>query len=462
MEECVALASATTMTSARKSPERGRRIRGAGCGHDTVVTLVHGTWARNATWMDESSALRQELLKQIPAISDILVFRWTGRNSHAARLDAASRLCEHHAAVKKMHPRASHYVIAHSHGGNVALYAYRHPEFKDVAGVACLSTPFLHVRTRGFEALWLVMWMLSCVFIAALVFAPLAAAWLSTHNIPVNVAELSSWLAIMFALGVLYVAWGEHSQKNSIRLGVMGGAEPQELRDLNLLIIRSSADEASATLAVMQFVTWLAEKAYWLLDGILLKLPGLLYSRVERFRIFQKYEWGAFPIPVALFALGSTVVTTFLLSQLNVPTTFWGWPVEAKIWLFERAVLPFYGYGFAGVGHFAIWIILVLAAGLTVLLGVLGVIALFLSVLLNVSGMPFGFYTLWEAFPPMLSAEVCPPGTWVVHQLRKPSPKPYQDAKAGMAHSEPYSDPESLALIADFVHRSPGVTADQI
>jgi len=52
-------------------------------------------------------------------------FRWSGQNSHTARAAAASELGELLKKLTQQYPNANIYLIAHSHGGNVALYAIR-------------------------------------------------------------------------------------------------------------------------------------------------------------------------------------------------------------------------------------------------------------------------------------------------------------------------------------------------
>ena len=46
-------------------------------------------------------------------------------------------------------PRPLGILIAHSHGGNVALYAIRQVPDVPALGVGCISTPFLHAGLRG-------------------------------------------------------------------------------------------------------------------------------------------------------------------------------------------------------------------------------------------------------------------------------------------------------------------------
>ena len=75
---------------------------------------------------------------------------WSGANTNRARLRAAASLHESLIAKKREFPLARHFVIGHSHGGNVALYALNLTTSADlVSGVICLATPFLWFREIG-------------------------------------------------------------------------------------------------------------------------------------------------------------------------------------------------------------------------------------------------------------------------------------------------------------------------
>ena len=117
---------------------------------DRVVTLVHGTWARKAKWVEEGSPLRRAVEARFPpGTTRFEVFRWSGRNSHSARLEAGSELRAFLRDLVGRFPESRLYVVAHSHGGNVALYGLRGLEPADgVAGVVSLGTPFIHCAAR--------------------------------------------------------------------------------------------------------------------------------------------------------------------------------------------------------------------------------------------------------------------------------------------------------------------------
>jgi len=79
-----------------------------------VITLVHGTWARKASWTDESSVLCRGLKDQCS--SSLLIFerfQWSGHNLFSARKNASNRLVAHMKQLIQRWPNARHYIIAH-------------------------------------------------------------------------------------------------------------------------------------------------------------------------------------------------------------------------------------------------------------------------------------------------------------------------------------------------------------
>jgi pimeloyl-ACP methyl ester carboxylesterase len=140
-----------------------------------VITLVHGTWARNATWVKPDSRMCKHLRELDPNVI-IRSFQWSGGNSHRARLKAADALVKQLSETFSQYRTAEHHIVAHSHGGNVALYALRDPGVcARIASVVCLATPFIHVEARPLKPALSVLRLL--VYSAALgSFAVLAFA----------------------------------------------------------------------------------------------------------------------------------------------------------------------------------------------------------------------------------------------------------------------------------------------
>lgn len=76
-------------------------------------------------------------------------FKWSGWNRVASRASGAVELERHIREVGERDSQAKHVLIAHSHGGNIALYAMREPNVQQcVNGLVCLSTPFIQISPR--------------------------------------------------------------------------------------------------------------------------------------------------------------------------------------------------------------------------------------------------------------------------------------------------------------------------
>ena len=135
-----------------------------------MITLVHGTWPRgvirdvflrslygtwprgycpNRLWFAEGSKFRNGLtaaLSKCGFSAQISAFRWSGANSVRERDNAGRQLAEHIRVRQLNNTSPTHVLIAHSHGGNVALRALEH--LGDEGGgilVATLSTPFVEI-----------------------------------------------------------------------------------------------------------------------------------------------------------------------------------------------------------------------------------------------------------------------------------------------------------------------------
>ncbi|WP_439544079.1 esterase/lipase family protein [Hyphomicrobium sp.] len=140
------------------------------------ITLVHGTFAPEAPWTNEGSYLCQALQVRFTGTAEIHRFQWTGKNNHRHRRQAASELEAHLTAEVERKPHSDHFIICHSHGGNIALMALRDPSLQSkVAAVICLNTPFLHAFQRSlFTALFLPV---TIILVASLImFYPAALA----------------------------------------------------------------------------------------------------------------------------------------------------------------------------------------------------------------------------------------------------------------------------------------------
>jgi pimeloyl-ACP methyl ester carboxylesterase len=115
-----------------------------------IIYLIHGTWAPTSGWTKPNSRFRADLAKRL---GRRIIFRrtvWSGANRHQARRAGAIRLRRKLSRSIKAHPTSRHWIIGHSHGGMVALYALRGRSlYKRVEGLICLGTPFIEARQRS-------------------------------------------------------------------------------------------------------------------------------------------------------------------------------------------------------------------------------------------------------------------------------------------------------------------------
>ncbi|MFP3443087.1 alpha/beta hydrolase, partial [Pantoea sp. SIMBA_133] len=77
-------------------------------------------------------------------------FNWSGSNSAKARLDAAISLELFLDNLIDEYSASQVFIIAHSHGGNIAMHCLRSTKHKDkISGLFTFSTPFLHLGARN-------------------------------------------------------------------------------------------------------------------------------------------------------------------------------------------------------------------------------------------------------------------------------------------------------------------------
>lgn len=141
-----------------ETPVRDHDGAGSGTTHaPIVVTLVHGTFAKGAPWTRDGSILRKQIAAALADERQDVVFGtfdWSGRNTHRARIKAGYELADHIRKLRATCPDHKHFIVAHSHGGNVALLAHKHlPADLHATGIATLGTPFLYARMEGLDGL---------------------------------------------------------------------------------------------------------------------------------------------------------------------------------------------------------------------------------------------------------------------------------------------------------------------
>ena len=124
-----------------------------------IIILVHGTFAPDAPWTQAGSALRNAVLSHFGSIAvSFYQFNWLGslspryNNTNLARYDAGRRLGKLLQYFRAQFPAAQVFIVAHSHGGNVALYATEQAPEVTVKGIVTMGTPFLEVTPTPVSA----------------------------------------------------------------------------------------------------------------------------------------------------------------------------------------------------------------------------------------------------------------------------------------------------------------------
>jgi hypothetical protein len=244
-----------------------------------IVIPIHGTFGRGlllrkprAPWTHDASLLMSTIEARLAPTRLLLKpFSWSGRNTIRARAQAASDFAAFVRSLHAEYPDTPKDVIAHSHAGNIALYALRDPDVRGkLQSVVFLSTPFLHVRERmptgsailedfflglsfpiGMALLWL-MWL-------ANTWAEMPHNWLA--SIPVFLAGVFAavgWL-VLIGTGTLVLSGLQTLLAKGKRL-VSDLALPTRI-GIPALIVRTPGDEASAVLAAAHFANSLLTRA---------------------------------------------------------------------------------------------------------------------------------------------------------------------------------------------------------
>lgn len=293
--------------------------------HQLLITLVHGTWGRGffprrqkvagrqecgttsngkellphqkrrPLWFEEGSPFLARLNAELNDISHKSTpLLWSGKNAIFERDKTAQVLAEYMSTEHLEHPKATQLIIAHSHGGNIALRALQHLQKLDVSkmdGAACtsplvvtLATPFIeiHKAELGLRPLYVrIALVLLITLLAGALFSivgdQIDKLSISKKSIPLDLEQYLAWSAwyrwrasLFMAVTVcsaglvgLIASWWLlrhqapvrrdriHALNEATRLGEIPSAQARRL-----LIIRAINDEASLAMALGTIVNF--------------------------------------------------------------------------------------------------------------------------------------------------------------------------------------------------------------
>ncbi len=226
---------------------------------ETAVVLIHGTFARDSTWTAPDAPLSMALGADVTPVR----FLWSEANSMRSRRIASEGLAQ---CIRELvalgYPRVA--LIAHSHGGNIALKACEDVDVaRHVGAIVCLSTPFISawrpqlLISRGFYARagMLFTSAFSCFFLLQLVSA-LSQSMEDAHS-PRMLAVLAGAVVVAVAVGLAALSVSRRVRLDGTGTGtaldeditgsVCDVAAIAPLRDRTLIITRGG-DEADGVL----------------------------------------------------------------------------------------------------------------------------------------------------------------------------------------------------------------------
>jgi hypothetical protein len=418
----------------------------------TVITLVHGTWARRSKWTLDESSLCQELRRELGDVE----FRrvpWSGRNHSFARTQAARKLRDSLVDAFDKWPTARHAVIAHSHGGNAAMYVLREPALqRRVSAVITLATPFLHVVRPP----------LSSRSLRLAITYQLWGLFASVFLIVLGMSAWSPWTrralpplddpAVIVALVIVVVASFVHSRRWDERAAVgIRSFAARIQRDTRLpsalatrvLVVRATGDETTIALAATSAMAGIVSRVASITNWV----AAVVDSMVGLWR--RDSDPRTPPIDIA----NLLPVLIIIPSSYMVGRRIYGALILAEggsVNLLERILViiaSYFGGMLGGVGiNLAVCFL-----AMTLTLGVLAALHLARAASLFLYGADVAL----ASFALSVTTESTPPGIW---QLLHVPPTPLKGKQptpwTGLAHSELHGDPRVFAEVAAFIRDS--------
>jgi hypothetical protein len=316
-----------------------------------AIILVHGTWGRGAFpkrrevflyprntrwWFEEGSQFRtglDEALKSASLDWPIRPFLWSGANSVNARACAARELSDQLAQDLQGDPDAKAVIIAHSHGGNVALRALQH--LNSMAGkikVVTLATPFLRVFAHRSSQLPFGVKLLVFVAMPLILFVSfwIMFATIGLSDMQVTRAIQDLVLVIVHVLlavaGIFIARWLIAVFTNpqaALAIEEKASYDTRGAAASRMLVIRGVDDEASLSLAAGSIGSRLS---YFVLTGVLpaIYMMSLLLIMLLT-PVFFLLPQGEQPVWPAILFIGAIVCAPmFLILPGAIESIFFG------------------------------------------------------------------------------------------------------------------------------------------
>jgi hypothetical protein len=263
-----------------------------------VFRMARSEGAGMPPWFESDSTFGTTLRRTLEPLGDVIIVtcNWSGRNSVYARESAADRLASNVKDFQAQFPGYHHVVIAHSHGGNVALRCLRKlAAGQQIRAVVTIGTPFLEMENMlenesnilTFSSLF--MWttlFVSCVILAGIREQLVTGSLISyiIYIYKINRYDLAYKRYGQVFWVTLFVSYFFRSKLRNLfhsltlkyasyagRIVDVSSSSrqmPSSPSPTQFLAIRAVGDEASIGLAVSSFAGWFSRRQW----DILVKL----------------------------------------------------------------------------------------------------------------------------------------------------------------------------------------------
>lgn len=400
-----------------------------------VVTLIHGTYPGRRKWTQPNSELRRTLENQLQGGVEFRCVRWSGANRARSRLKAAEQVQRELEQALWDYPDASHFVVAHSHGGNAVMYALRDELVRlRLTGLITLATPFLHVgefqanerSVRG------ALWLLLLLGMTALFSIPIVLA----VHFDFGLTWERALGAVLMSLIIASLWYRPYlPSKERVDRLVEGFSKlraeltfPEQLQT-PVLILRTTGDEASATLAMSQLMSWLVAQVTravaWGMDKANPDHPLPIQRRCRE----EKLSFAALLVSCWVGSLYLMGILSPQVKDSELALGFVGSLIAS----------PVFALVFFAASLIALWVVL----------------RVVLAVLLLVRALtmaPFGADVALASMVLDVTAEATPPGPWQI--LHIPASSSTSTPLGWLAHSRIYTDSIAISAIVSFIQKT--------
>lgn len=418
-----------------------------------IFILVHGTFARNASWTNSDSPLcirLREAARDCEQPAQFVAVEWSGRNLGRDRLETAKSIVDQIKNGRAENPDQPVFLIGHSHGGSAIAYFLKNfPDWREaVTGCAFLSTPFVAQRLRPLwsELLTALVTVAGTLmfFLAAVIAAWLAAKFRWLDRDITNPQTVLAFTAGLVAGGIAAVwIWvrvtpGIRTSLHASLVRRIAESETADIPSADHLFLRASGDEAAAALGADQFIAWAVGRLVGFSSAVVMRL------RLALLKIYQSLAGRIALVLVAiLYAAWLDILfliyfgVSGLMSEF-VRDVFW------KSWHFSET-----GLGAAGavvdwimIALWPIFALLFVGALIYAMILLLGLATGMLTLRL------FGWMSYREAIFTDFSVEPVPYGQ--VNFVHIDWKDQGVDA-SGLSHSRTYLNPHALECLAAWV-----------